>query len=113
MLERSSGAKGVALALAAPALAWTLASCSSQPTPQQTAVNANQLHNFVDGAFNQLTPRQQRLVCRDFQGNLPDSLEIDAAAARADIVMNPGVMGLGADLPSVELATDQVLAEEC
>lgn len=112
MLNRNTWGRGLAVAVGAASLALVAASCSPQPTQQQMADRSNQLYNLMEGAFSQLTPRQQRLVCRDFNGSLPDSLQIDAAAARSDIVAT-AVIGRGVDPLSAEQATDQVLAEEC
>ncbi len=69
--------------------------------------------------YEQLSPGEQRLLCRDYAGTLPASRDIDAGAVRGQVAMSPDMLRLAAEFrpeafPGItDQALDEVLADEC
>ncbi len=111
--------KAIAGSGAGMVLISVLAGCGSEPTATDVQETTNRLLAAAKGGYDDLTPREQHLVCREFQGSLPDGQQINAGAARADIVMSPDMLRVGIQLKpelfpqAADLAVDEVLAQEC
>ena len=99
--------------------ASTVAGCSSEPNAAEVQDMTNRVLAAAQTGYEQLSPGEQRLLCRDYAGTLPASRDIDAGAVRGQVAMSPDMLRLAAEFrpeafPGItDQALDEVLADEC
>lgn len=97
----------------------SVAGCSSEPSASEVEDLTRQVLAAAQTGYNQLSPSDQRILCRDYEGTLPASKDLDADAVRGQVAMSPNMLLLAGRirpeaLPGIaDQALNQVLAAEC